>query len=114
MATGAQLDLVHFAIRAPTFGSIEWQPQAEERARKDPYLGDLTIAGIRALLRQFVLDGNSLEARIETRAEYREDHEYWYRARIPISGYRDPLFIEILLIDDDPHEPFVRIVNVHW
>jgi hypothetical protein len=116
MPPPAQLDLVHKAICSGVFGHIQLKESAERLVRDDPDLGGLTPSGIRALLRKFVLDGNSLTVREETRAEYLEenpDDPYWYRAIIPIPGLPRGLFVEVKIVDDDPAEPWVEIVSAH-
>jgi hypothetical protein len=76
----------------------------------------LTPEGIRHLLRQFVLEGNALNLREETREEYLQenpDDPYWYRAIIPVPDLPRGLFVEVKLIDDDEKEPWVEIVSAH-
>jgi hypothetical protein len=116
MAGAAQLDLVHKAICSRVLGHIQWKDAAARRMRDDRGLEGLTLRGIRAVLRQFVLDGHSLQARRETRAEFLEERPndpYWYRALLPIPGLPGELFVEVVLADDDPEEPWVEIVSVH-
>lgn len=67
MSEGELLELVHRAIGSPIYGNIEWQLQAEIRIHCDPQLQDIKPPQVRAFLRQFVVQGNSLEIRRETR-----------------------------------------------
>lgn len=116
MADSARLDLVHKAIRSGVFGHIQWKDSAARLVRDDSALEGLTPEGIRALLRQFVLDGHALDIRHEARAEYLgedPDDPYWYRAVIPVTGLSRGLFVEVKLVDDDPEEPWVEIVSAH-
>ncbi len=116
MADSAQLELVHQAIRSGVLGQIQWKTAAADRVRADKELHGLTPEAIRALLRQFVLDGHSLSVRQETRAEYLQAHPenpYWYRAVIPVDWLPGGLFVEVILSDDDPDDPWVDIVSVH-
>lgn len=111
-----KLDLVHLAIRSGVLGHIRWKDAAQRLMASDPALRPLTPEGVRALLRQFVLDGHSLDARAETREEYlaeSEDHPFWYRAIIPVAGLPHGLFVEVRLVDDDPVEPWIEIVSAH-
>lgn len=111
-----QIDLVHKAIQSGIFGHIQFKPAAAELIRRDPDLKEFTPARIQELLRRFVLDGNSLDARMETRQEYlaeQPDHPFWYRAVMPVTGMPRGLFIELIIFDDDPEEPWVEIVSVH-
>ncbi len=116
MADSARLDLVHLAIRSGFLGHIQWKDSAARLVRADPDLLGLTPEGIRDLLRQFVLDGNSLTERRETRREYLDanpDDPFWYRAVVPVPGLPGGLFVEVKLVDDDPVEPWVEIVSAH-
>lgn len=113
-----RLDLVHLAIRSGVLGHVQWKPSAHALVCADSRLHGLRIepAHIRAMLRQFVLDGNSLDVRQETRTEYlgeNPDDCFWYRAVIPVEGLPQGLFIELKLIDDDEQEPWVEIVSAH-
>jgi hypothetical protein len=99
-------------------GHIQWKDTAECLVNDDPELHGIGIAAhhIRMMLHEFVLDGNALDVRLETRAEYLAENAgepYWYRAVIPVAGLPDGLFVEVRLVDDDPHEPWVEIVSAH-
>ena len=48
----------------------------------------------------------------ESRPEY-DDRSFYYKAIIPVEGLPHGLFVEIILDDDDPELPSVRIVNAH-
>jgi hypothetical protein len=116
MAASDRLDLVHKAIRPGIYGHIQWKDAAARLVRDDPGMHGLTPEGIRALLRQYVLDGHSLAVRRETRAEYLEDDPddpFWYRAVLPVAGFPRGVFVEVKLIDDDEEEPWVEIVSAH-
>jgi hypothetical protein len=116
MADAAQLELVHKAICSGVFGHIQWKDAAARLVQDDPDLEGLTPEGIRALLRRFVLDGNQLEVRRETRREFLEDDPedpFWYRAIVPAPALRHGLFVEVKVLDDDPSEPWVEIVSAH-
>src|SRR5437899_1895438 len=105
MANPDKLDLVHLAVRSGSFGHIQWQDAAARRVRGDPALAGYTPEGIRAMLRTFVLQGNTLTARQETRQEYLAEHPddpWWYRAVVPAPPLPHGLFVELRLIDDDP------------
>lgn len=115
MSDEHQLDLVHRAIRAGVMGNIEWKDSASILIKDDPKMIALTAHGIRRSLREFVIGGGCLEVRREARAEYLDsDDPFWYRARVPLEDYPQPLFIEVKLIEDDPDEPFVLIVSSHF
>jgi hypothetical protein len=114
MEISDKLHLVNKAIASGILGHIQWKESAARLVRCDPCLQGLTPEGIRALLRQFVLDGNSLEVRREIRVEYLDPDElFWYRAVLPVPGFPRGLFVEVKLIDDDPEVPWVEIVSCH-
>jgi hypothetical protein len=116
MPPAHQLHLVQLAIRSGIFGFIQWKDSAALLVQNDPAMAGLTPSGIRALLRQFVEDGNTLDVRLETRVEYLQDNPedpYWYRAIIPVPDFPNGLFIEVRLIDADPIGPWVEIVSAH-
>lgn len=116
------IDLVHRAIAAGTFGQIQWDDRADERARSDPELKGLTPEGIRRLLHEFVCGGGRLDERPEGRPEWLEANadrpayyrDFWYRAIVPVDDlFVKGLFIEVRLFDDDREDPWVEIVNTH-
>jgi len=116
-APGPRLDLVHKAICAGIWGNIEWSDFALRELANDPEMEGFTPAGIRQLLRQFVLDGNALDVRsegFELWRQQRPDHPYWYRAVIPVPQFARGLFLYVILLDEDEEdEPFVQIVHTH-
>jgi hypothetical protein len=111
---GNDLDLVHRAIDSGIFGNIEWKDSARELIRRDPEMNGLAPDAIRRLLHGFVRSGGRLDERIEIRTEYQSEYSCWYRAIMPISGFPRPLFVELVLSDDDATEPFVTIVSAHF
>jgi hypothetical protein len=116
MAPSHQLHLVHLAIRSGIYGHIQWQDAATRRVRGDKDMAGYTPEAIRALLRAFVLQGNTLTARQDTRPEYLAEHPddpSWYRAVLPAPPLPKGMFVELRLIDNDPAEPWVEIVNAH-
>lgn len=121
-APTAPLELVHRAIASGTFGHIQWDDRADERARSNADLHGLTPEGIRRLLHEFVQAGGRLDERREARPEWlqanadRPDYyrDFWYRAVAPIPDlFPNGLFVEVRLFDDDREEPWVEIVNAH-
>src|SRR5438105_3996848 len=116
MLDPSRLELVHAAIRAGIYGQIEWKSSAYELVRKDPKMTDFPPARVRALLRDFVLQGNRLTERTEQRAEKLQDDPddpCWYRAIIPVPEFPKGLFVEVRILDDDPQDPWVQIVSAH-
>jgi hypothetical protein len=116
MAPSPRPDLVLKAILAGTLGHIQIKPSVYREIRDDPDLAPYSPAGIKEILRSFVMGGQDLEVRQETRKEWLEDcpdDPWWYRAVIPVPGFPKGLFQEVKLIDDDENDPWVEIVSVH-
>src|SRR6266849_7587283 len=112
MANGPspRADLVHKAICAGTLGHIRWKDSAVRLMLDDPEMEGFTEFGVRMQLRQFVLDGNHLDARDERgrrqeRAEEHPEHPFWYRAVIPVPQFPRGLFVEVILPEVDDVDP---------
>ena len=110
------------AAANPVFGQIQWDDRADERARGNPELQDVTPEGIRRVLHDFVCAGGRLDERRETRSEWLETNadrpnyyrDVWYRAVVVVPVlFPQGLFIEVRLFDDDSESPWVEIVNAH-
>jgi hypothetical protein len=105
------VELVRKAILSSTTGDCEWSESASRRMRSDPSLSELTEEGVKILLQEYVAQGGSIYRRTEKRTEYPQD--YWYRVVVPVNQFRHGLFVEIILVDEDPGAPAVQIVSVH-
>lgn len=88
----------------------------EKRLRKElAHVG--TLAAITSLLVNHVSSSGLVELRPETREEYQDRRECWFRVLVPCSvspTLLTPLFFELELSDDDPDYPSVLIMNVHF
>ncbi|MFO0811227.1 MAG: hypothetical protein U0746_21570 [Gemmataceae bacterium] len=113
MSEPTQIDLVRKAILAGTLGNIQWKDSAAAIVRQDATLMGLTPQGIRKLVRELVAAGTAIDVREEKRAEYRAEHPFWFRIMFDVPDLFPRLFVEIILVDDDPEEPFVEIVSAH-
>src|SRR5262249_3506381 len=115
-----EIDLVCRAILSGCTGDCEWDEAAARRVAEQLGLDPMAI---RHALRDFVTqEGRSV---IERRKEIREDPgwserqgrrcepDWWYRIILPVPQFRRGLFIEIILMDADPQDPQVLIVNAH-
>ena len=110
-----ELQLVELAIALgrTTGGCCEWQDRAVRRIRAQPPLRGFTPEGIKQLLCEFVArQQGAVEQVVENRDEYR-DRRFYYKVVVPIPEFVRGLFIELVLIDDDPEYPVVSIVNAH-
>jgi hypothetical protein len=105
------LELVRRAILSTTTGDCEWSDSAVRRMQSDPSLSELTPKGVTLLLQDYVAQGGSIDRRTEKRLEYPQD--YWYRVIVPVVQFKHGLFVEIILVDEDPEAPAVQIVSVH-
>lgn len=104
--------LVLKAITCHLTNCCVWDDRAKPRFEKAPPLPGLTPYGVMVELKKYVdLKGKVVQVR-ERRPQY-DDRPFYYKAVVPIDGLRHGLFIEIVLDDDDPDYPVVRIVNCH-
>lgn len=110
----AEHALVILAITCGVTGCCEWDEKAARRFRSGPPLEGLAPAGVRQLLIEHVRDeGPGVVTQVEeTRPEY-SDRRFYYKVIVPVAELRHGLFVEVVLDDDDPELPTVRIVNSH-
>jgi hypothetical protein len=67
---------------------------------------------ITTLLRDYIGRGGQIDRRADPDPEeHSQDH--WYRVIVPVEEFTHGLFVKIILVDDDPEAPAVRIVSVH-
>lgn len=118
MAESGDAHELGLVVRAITLGleiggCCEWQDKAARRVRAKPPNQGLTPEGIKRLLCEFVA-GQSGEVQqvAEKRREYL-DRRFYYKTIVPVEGFVRGLFIEVVLVDDDPEYPVVAIVNAH-
>jgi hypothetical protein len=109
-----ELELVHRAIKEArtTTDCCEWDAKAASRVERDIAMETCKPARIKQLLIDFVLNGGIVEQVPETRDDY-SFRKYFYKAILPVSEFRHGLFVEIVLINDDPELPGVLLVNAH-
>jgi hypothetical protein len=113
MGDPAELDLVRRTVTCRVTGCCEWDDRAARRVRADADLQGFTPEGIKDLLYDFVAhQGGEIHQVEETRPEY-SDRPFYYKAIVPVAEFRHGLFVEIVLDDDDPDLPAVRLVNAH-
>jgi hypothetical protein len=105
------VELVRKAILSSTTGDCEWSDSASRRMRSDLSLSGWTEEGVTVLLQEYVSQGGSIDRRTEKRSEYPQD--YWYRVVVPVKQFRQGLFVELILVDEDPEAPVVQNVSVH-
>lgn len=111
------LELVRKAIGLhATTGCLEYvSDRLRARLQSDSASQALgTPEELKKILVRYVLAGGTIDCRRETRDEYQDQREFWFRALAPVTGYAYPLFFELELTDDDRDYPSVRILNVHF
>ena len=114
MAEPARVDLVCKALTSGLSNCVEWVSDTVMlRVREDPGNQGLSPGDITKLLIAFVKQGGRVEERVETREEWKQRRDYWYRAVLPLEGFARGLFIELELRDDDLDVPMVTILNAH-
>src|SRR5436309_598915 len=106
-----ELDLVRRAICLDVRGCCEWDEQEARRIDAQPPFPGLTPEGVRGLLQEFVRKGGQIVQVEEKRKE--RDRPFYYKGIIPIVGLRHGLFVEVVLVDEDPDYPAVNIVSAH-
>lgn len=111
----AELELVRRAILfGRTFaGYLEWQRRILLRIREHPPYATFTADDLKQRLCEFVKQSpSSLIQVAEKRLEY-PDRQYYYKVILPVDELPTGLFVEMILVDRDPDDPVVWIVNVH-
>lgn len=93
-------------------GCCEWSESSARRVRQRPPCEGLTPEGIKELLIQHVEQKGKLVQVREKREEY-DDRRFYYKVVVPVPGFVRGLFVEVVLVDDDPDCPAVLIVNAH-
>lgn len=110
-------DLHALVVRALTVGltnCVVWKDdKTMQRVRDNPSLHGLSPSYIRKGLIEHVKAGGAVKQIIETRDEYKDDYDFYYRAVIPLSGFPHGVFVEMILVDDDPEVPVVALVSAH-
>jgi hypothetical protein len=111
-------DLARKAICAGAFtGNVDFADNAYRQLQDDPDLKRFTPVGVKKLLRDFVCNqrGNvdTRNQGFEHWLEEDPNNPYWYRVVIPVSEFPKGLFVEIVIADYDPDDPWVLVVSVH-
>jgi hypothetical protein len=72
----------------------------------------LTLRALAKLMHEHVQAGKKVKYARETRPEW-NDWPCHYDFKIAVAGRAKELYVETVLIDDDPGDPSLFIVNVH-
>ena len=89
-------------------GYVTWKPIARQWVEQN--LEGWTTRAVAEELCRFLDRGGEIDQTPETRSEWRQ-WQFHYDFRIEIGGRL--LYIEALLIEDDPEDPVVHAVSVH-
>ncbi len=89
-------------------GYVDWKEIARAWIRK--HLGDCEPRQIARLMFEHVENGGEIDQVPEQRPEWK-DWPYHYDMRISLGSRL--LYIETILLDDDPDDPVIRVVSIH-
>jgi hypothetical protein len=89
-------------------GYITWKRRAEEWFKENVAACELRAVGGHIL--QYVRAGGEIDQVRELRPEW-NDRDFHYDLRLPIEG--EMIYLETILIDDDPSDPTIEIVSAH-
>ena len=113
MDDSADHTLVLRALTSGLSNCVFWKSDRTSlRVRNDPDLKGLTPEGLKRELLAFVAGGGEVMQVVETRGEFR-DYRYYYKAILPLTGFTRGVFVEMVLVDDDPDFPMLALVNAH-
>jgi hypothetical protein len=111
----ALVALVRLAISLHKYrGCLEYESNELQRRIQRELQNVGTPRGLRDDLIRHAGANDLIECRKETRTEFQDRREFWFRALVAIPGFHQPLFYELELTDDDPECPQVSILNVHF
>ncbi len=105
--------LVVKAIKSGLGGCVEWDPDVIDRIRRELGPFGLTGAKIRSELIAYVQGGGAICQVKESRHEWKDRRNYYYKAVVPAGPFKKGLFVELVLADSDPDFPEVLLVNAH-
>lgn len=89
-------------------GYVDWKEPARTWARDQ--LGQHDPRQIAKLMHEYVEAGGAIDQVPEERPEW-NDRPFHYDLRIPIGSRL--IYIETILLDDDPDDPTIRVVSIH-
>ena len=89
-------------------GYITWKPIARQWLEKN--LEGSTTRSVGEEMFRFFAAGGEVDQIHETRAEWRE-HRFHYDIRMEIGGRL--LYIETILVEDEPDDPTIHVVSIH-
>ena len=89
-------------------GYVEWKEVADEWVRDN--LPGWTPRAVAEEMDKFIRSGGGIDQVPERRPEW-NGCEFHYDLRLTVGGRR--LYVETLLLDDDPDDPTIYVVSIH-
>jgi hypothetical protein len=89
-------------------GYVTWKPVAREWVESN--LEGLTTRSIGEEMFRFLDAGGKIDQAKETRREW-TDQPFHYDFRLSIEGRL--VYIETILVEDDPDDPTIHVVSIH-
>jgi hypothetical protein len=89
-------------------GYVDWKERARNWVRE--HLAGIDPRRIAKMMYDHVQAGGTIDQVPETRPEW-NDRPFHYDFRLSIAGRL--IYIETILIDDDPTDPVIRVVSIH-
>ncbi|WP_169981203.1 hypothetical protein [Tautonia rosea] len=104
--------LVHKALTSGLSNCVEWKSGVgRHNVLRD--LDGFTAKHVKDLLLDYVRNGGTIKQVVEDRPGYCDQYRFYYKAIIPHDEFRHGIFVEIILVDDDPEVPMVSLVSAH-
>ena len=100
--------LQHVLSQWHVTGYITWKPIARQWLEQN--LEGFTNRSVGEEMFRYLADGGEIDQVRETRSEWTE-HRFHYDLRLDV-GDRF-LYIETVLVEDDPDDPTIRVVSIH-
>jgi hypothetical protein len=108
-----ELSLVIKALKSGLSNCVEWHEGAATRVRNDSGMQGWTPEAVRREVLAFVATDGEVIQVDETRENWLDRYAHWYKAVIPLAGFRRGVFVEMRLVDEDEDVPIVHLVNAH-
>ena len=89
-------------------GYVTWKPIARQWLEQN--LEGFTTRSVTEEIYRFVAAGGEIDQIPETRPQWSE-HRFHYDFRMEVGGRL--LYIETVLVEDDPNDPTIHVVSIH-
>lgn len=89
-------------------GYVTWNQRSQQAVRTE--LPGYTTKAVAEMMYEHVAEDGKVDQVRETREEYLE-HRFHYDFRIEIEGRK--MYIQTVLLNDDPDDPELHVVNLH-